>query len=290
MVILDEKLYSLFSRGLRFIKELKHLDKLPIGKEEFRIFMEHDYRMCFDLPETPGEFEKVKNKIENYYKNKETPRILAKLGTSFLVSWFDKYKIGFNKKDITENFHNGIIQKGIDWTYDQLLKLPKRYLFNSISAGMYGVCFDYPFGRVEKISYRGFDKYEMKFYKYVESHPEVSLFPKIYTLEPDQVIMEKVDTSDPKLEKLNKYIKKYTKKRIVDNKLLDLNISLDEDKIKELPKSHWFVKLVEKVENELEKIFGQKTLGDFHSNNFGIRKSTGEFVYFDPCGGKFLMS
>ena len=50
----------------------------------------------------------------------------------------------------------------------------------------------------------------------------------------------------------------------------------------ELGKNHEFYKFVQTVEEELEKIFGHKTIGDLSSHNIGQRKGTGDIVFFDP--------
>ena len=69
--------------------------------------------------------------------------------------------------------------------------------------------FDYGKDKVEKISFNGFSSNEMKFYSYLKKNP-LRIFPKIYDLEPDQVILEKLDTTNPKLKIWTDWIHTYT--------------------------------------------------------------------------------
>ena len=51
MIIFKQKEYSLFSRGLRFFKELKKIGKLPITLEEFSKLMILEISKKRDDPE-----------------------------------------------------------------------------------------------------------------------------------------------------------------------------------------------------------------------------------------------
>lgn len=287
MIIFKGKRFSLFSRGLRFFRELKKIEELPITKEEFQVFLLEPARRYHG--ESDSRFDKIEKQISKYYHSTDAPEFFGKVGSSFLLTWLQEH--GFSGRPEAILSCNRL-PEATDWVYDKIRHLPKRYLLDSLGCGMYGVCFDYPFGRIEKISFRGFTKEETRFYEYLLKNPRTGIFPKVYTLEKDQVVMEKLLTDHPKLKELNTYIDRYIISKFVGSNGLDGVYSevrweaLDSD----LDTDHWFRVLVYKVSEELKKIFGRATIGDFHTSNFGVRKETGEIVYFDPIGGKLLMS
>ena len=284
MIIFNQKEYSLFSRGLRFFKELKKIGKLPITLEEFSKLMILEISKKRDDPE----YKKLSEDINSYYNSQNAFRGLIKIGKGLIGSWSLKKNI--NPFELKISSDNKLFLEGVKFSYDSLSKLPIRYILDSLGAGGFGVVFEYPFGRIEKISYQGFVEEEMKFYKYLLKHP-LSIFPKIYTLEKDQVVMEKVDVDgSPKLDKYKEWIEKYTIK--ISPKSYP-NIPYKEANWKlmkeELGEGHEFYKFIKNVESELEKIYGYKTIGDLSKSNIGIRPKTGEIIFFDPVGGKILM-
>ena len=284
IIIFKQKEYSLFSRGLRFFKELKKIGKLPITLEEFSKLMILEISKKKEDPE----YKKLSADINSFYNSQNAFKSLVKIGGGLIGSWSLEKNINPFELELSTN--NKLFMEGVKFSYDSLSKLPIRYILDSLGAGGFGVVFEYPFGRIEKISYRGFIEEEMKFYKYLLNHP-LSIFPKIYTLEKDQVIMEKVDVDgSPKLDKYKKWIEKYiiriSPKSYPYFPYREANWELMKE---ELGKSHEFYKFVKKVENELEKIYGHKTIEDLSKSNIGIRPKTGEIVFFDPVGGKILM-
>lgn len=114
------------------------------------------------------------------------------------------------------------------------------------------------------------------------------IFIKVYTLEKDQVVMEKLDTNSPKVEKYKKWLKEYTIKTKIGpffQRLPDWG-RLDS----ELGKNHEFYKFICNCQKGIQEVFGLKNeLGDFTTQNIAERPGTGEIVFFDPIGGMIEM-
>ena len=280
-MILKRRNFSLISRGLRFFKELKKVEKLPISFEKFLDLMILDILKKRDS----SEYKEICDIISLYYNSSNSPRSLIKIGQGLFGSWCLEKKL--NPFSLYPSKDNKTFKEGMEFSYTSLQKLPLRYICDSLGAGGFGVVFEYPFNRIEKISYRGFVKEELDFYKYLLKNP-LPIFPKIYTLEKDQVIMEKLDVnSSPRLDKYKELIDKYMIRRIGNSMpFREVNWELIN---KELGKSHEFYKFIENIESGLEKIYGFKTVGDLSRNNIGIRPKTGEVVFFDPVGGEIIM-
>jgi len=287
MIILRQKDFSLISRGARFIKELRTIDPLPITLEEYEKFLFGEIKRksdgSFYTIEVP-EIENIKNRLEKYYKTPKAVRVLVRVGRAFCESYFP------TRADIMKEFEKTDKSKkywdSVKFSYNKVNKLPKRYLLDSLGNGAYGIVFDYPGNKIEKIDFIKFTPNEYTFYNYLLKHP-IQVFPKIYDLEKDQVIMEKLKTETPKCEEYGEYIKKYVVKINLPNGFKDRKP--DWDKIyNELGKNHPFAKFLEDIEEGLQKILGKKSLGDIHKENIGERDN-GDIVYFDPIGGLIAM-
>ena len=283
MIKFKQKEYSLFSRGLRFFKELRKIGSLPLNPLEFANLIILEITKKRDDPE----YKRLGKIINSYYHSPDASKGLTKIGKGLIGSWSLEKKI--NPFELKISLDNKLFMDGVSFSYNFLQKLPLRYILDSLGAGGFGVVFEYPFGRIEKISYRGFIEEEMKFYEYLLHHPN-PVFPKIYTLEKDQVIMEKLEVEGKKLDKYKEWIEKYTTRvspksspyipyREADWKLMK----------EELGEDHEFCKFIKNIEEGLEKIYGYKTIGDLSKSNIGMRSKTGEIVFFDPVGGKILM-
>lgn len=279
------KRFSLISRGLRFIKELKYLDPLPMTIEEYSIFLFHfkdASRVFKGFKPKFKESQALEKRVNEFYKNPEASNIISHIGVGIVLG--EMY--GF----VSRRYLGFIPEYGRDKNYDKALEisfnivnhLPKRYLVSSIGQGMTGIVFDYPGGKIEKISYNGFTNSELKFYGYLKKNP-ISEFPRVYSLEKDQLIVEKLETSSPKLDEWEKYIRKY---RRTDGYHKDIDL---DSVSKDLGKNHKFYIWAKNIYDGLYKILGIKTFGDISPKNIGERKSTGEIVFFDPIGGSLLM-
>lgn len=291
MIILRQKDFSLISRGVRFIKELRTIEPLPISLGEYEKLLYGEVKkkpgnmLSFEKIEIP-EIENIKNKLKSFYHNQKADNIITRIGRSYCESCWPSRTNILPELVKESNNRSKKYWEAIKYSYDKLQQLPKRYITNSISNGAYGIIFEYPGNKIEKISFLGFSPNEYKFYNYIKNH-SISIFPKIYDLEKDQVVMEKLNTNTNKVFECGEYIKKYIIKEDTNEGYKNRypNWKLMEE---DLGKSHWFYKFIEDIEKELYKIFSIKTIGDLLGDNIGERRN-GDLVYFDPIGGLLAM-
>ena len=158
-----------------------------------------------------------------------------------------------------------------------------------LGAGGYGVTFNYSKTKIEKVSYIGFSKNEYRFYEYLSKN-YIPVFPKVYDLEKDQVIMEKLLVDTPKVNEYKEYISKYIYKeeKLNPRDPIIRNVYWDEVE-RELGKNHPFYKFLLNVKSGIKKIFNVDDIGDLTKTNIGERIGTGEIVFFDPIGGLIAM-
>ena len=278
MIILRQKQFSLVSKAYRWIKEIPKIDPLPISFEEYP-------RLIFPVKFVNGYIEKnwdneLLERLDKYYGKPGIGKIITKIGFGIAISQFPEDR---NIKIEFDYPNDKIFKKAVDYSWEKIQRIPKRYLTQCLGAGGYGIAFDYPGGKIEKISYRGFTNAEKTFHEYLKKHPRISIFPKIYTFEEDQVIMEKLDLKSPKVEKYKEWIRTYIEKVPRTNpRLPNVRRPLWDKMISELGENHEFTKFVRTVESEIEKVFGHKTIGDLSTANIGERKGSGEIVFFDP--------
>ena len=278
MIILRQRQFSLVSKAYRWIEDLPKLEPIPLSFEEYT-------RLIFPFKLVNGYVEKsidteLIEKLDRYYNQKGAGKLLMKIGFGIAISQFPEDRtipIEFKYPD------DKYFKKAVDYSWEKIQRIPKRYITKSLGAGGGGIAFNYPGGKIEKISYRGLTDAEKTFYTYLKKHPGISIFPKIYTFDDSQIIMEKVLLKTPKVEKYKEWIKEYIEKVPRTNPRLPNTRRPLWDKMEtELGRNHEFYKFVQTVEEEIKKIFGHKTIGDLSTSNIGERKGTGEIVFFDP--------
>lgn len=277
MIILRQKQFSLVSRAYRWINEMRGIEPLPLSLEEY-------IRLTFPVKHVNGFIKRewpldLFEKLDKYYGQEGAGKLLCKIGAAYAIDQFPEDR---NLK-IDLNYNDKYFKKAIDYSWDKIQRIPKRYITKALGAGVYGIAFNYPGNKIEKISFRGFRDSELKFYGYLKKNKDLPIFPKVYSLEDDQVIMERLLLDTPKVEKWKRYIDEYIEKVPKTNPRLPTEKKARWDKImSELGEKHEFTIFVRSVESGLEKIFGVKTVGDLTKSNIGERKGTGEIVFFDP--------
>lgn len=85
------KNFSLISKGIRFIKELRTLDPLPITLEEFKIFLSEFFGCKLYKKEMTPELLNIINKIDNYYHKPEFSIVLLKLSYGYYRSVYTNW-------------------------------------------------------------------------------------------------------------------------------------------------------------------------------------------------------
>lgn len=175
MIILRQKQFSLVSRTYRWIKEIPKIDPLPIEFSEYP-------RLIFPFKFENGVIKKcyaddLVERLDKYYGKPGIGKIITKIGFGIAISQFPEDR---NIKIEFDYPNDKIFKKAVDYSWEKIQRIPKRYLTQCLGAGGYGIAFDYPCGKIEKISYRGFTGAEKTFYGYLKKHPRIPIFPKIY--------------------------------------------------------------------------------------------------------------
>lgn len=253
----------------------KSKSSLPLSKDEISryIFLE------VTKGQNTREYQKFSERCRKVYGS---PKSLVKIGKGVLSSWGRGKNINiFNLSEGEKTW-----KEGMDYVYSKLISFPKGYFQEALGVGSFGIVFPAGPGRIEKINYKPFLPQETKFYGYLLKHP-LPVFPKVYSLGKDRVVMEKIDTGTPRIKLLREYIEKYVSK--ITTNLLPIYKPKWKEIKRDFPENHWFPEFLEKAEDGLEKIYGYKTLGDLSPLNVGQRGRTEELVYFDPVGGDIII-
>lgn len=232
--------------------------KFPLSKDEFS-------RLLF---------------LEVTRKEKNIPhRNLIKIGKGVLSMWGREKGINIYQEN------KPWWKEGVDYVWGRIQSFPRRWFTDALGVGSFGVVLPQGPGKVEKIGYSPFHPQEIKFYKYLLRNP-LPVFPKIYSLGKDRVVMERIETGTQEIKVLREYISRYIEKDTTD--LLPVYKPRWKEIIRDLGEDHWFVNFLRDIEDGLQKIYEYKTIGDLSPLNVGQRKKTGEFVYFDPVAGDIL--
>jgi len=177
-------------------------------------------------------------------------------------------------------FHGGRNSKiSLKQFYDELSQIPLDRVTRGMGAGSNGVVWEIDKDKVIKLFYGDHIKQQDKiFIDYCYKHPS-KVFPKIYKIGDNWVVMEKLKTFTPKLKKWFEYIddKKFDGKTIfhwVDEKNVDVNIFDDFGR----DVYSWCIE----CKNEIKNIKSPYVAwpGDLFIKNCGERDN-GEIVFFD---------
>ena len=140
MIEFRQKDFSLISRGVRFIKELRTIEPLPINLNEYERllyggFVYNKSNNSFDFKEDDKELNKLNKKIDDYYKVKDSCSTIASIGRTYCDSFYPTRLEIFN--DLKKNLNNRSKKywEAIEFSYNKVNKLPKRYLTKLIDNG-----------------------------------------------------------------------------------------------------------------------------------------------------------
>lgn len=179
------KNFSLISKGIRFIKELRTIDPLPITLDEFKIFLSEFFGCKLYKKEMTPELLNIINRIDNYYHKSEFSIVLLKLSYGYYRSVYTNWSESIDRDILSRS---GKFEEGIKVAWERINKIPKRYLSDCIGIGGNGICFNYPFGKIEKVKFSGeFSPREIQLYKRQMKNP-LPIFIKVYTLEKTKLL------------------------------------------------------------------------------------------------------
>ena len=177
-------------------------------------------------------------------------------------------------------FHEGRNSKiSLKQFYDELSKIPLDRIAHGMGAGSNGVVWEVTDDKVIKLFYGDHIKQQDKiFLDYCYKHPS-KVFPKIYKIGSNWVVMEKLKTFTPKLRKWFKYIDdiKFEGKTIYE---WSKEQNVDTDIFDKFGKEVYdWCKQCQKEMKDMKSPYISWP-GDLFIKNVGERKN-GEIVFFD---------
>ena len=188
----------------------------------------------------------------------------------------------------------------MDVLYDILCNVPLKRLDKMLGAGSYGIVIDCG-DRVIKWFHKNTPMTDAddRFYEYCMEHPESKVFPIVYKMGPNYVVLEKLKTDTPKCQKYNEWLG-WSPKRVVPITLPKID---SKNGGTTMEKCIWnykkyknqIDKVVKQLPHDIQEIFqwgleaykhlqqvepGVSNFVDLRLANIGERKN-GEIVWFD---------
>lgn len=245
---------------ISYIKESRlRIGRLPFSFEDFKEFI----TKCIldnEFDDAPI-WNKIKNSIIQSYNE---------MTWNMFKGWCES----------VYEFHGGRNSKiSLEQLYDELSQIPLDRVTRGLGAGSNGVVWEIDKDKVIKLFYGDHIKQQDKiFIDYCYKHPS-KVFPRIYKIGDNWVVMEKLKTFTPKLKKWFEYIddKKFGGKTIyqwVNEKGVDINIFDDFGK----DVYNWCIECKEEMKNIKSSYVSWP--GDLFIKNCGERDN-GEIVFFD---------
>lgn len=241
---------------------------MPLSFEEYCVFLYpgrlygNQYRYSIDL------HQKYVNKMSSVYGTKGAD-LIHKIGLSY------SYKRATKKELFTAP------EKHLDairYSYERIQVLPLYYLTESIGFGFTGIVFQKDDNTVIKQSYDCFCPLERRLYYYLQRQ-FLPVFPRVYSVTENYVVMEKLDTDSQRIDLYRGWIKKYIEHKFIEE------IGYREIKGEIAVEDQEFKDFVNELRKAFLQVFGIDTIGDLTPSNIGERLSSGEIVLFDPIDG-----
>ena len=232
------------------------VETLPFSREEFK-------RYCPNSWDDSDEFVK---EIDDRIKDKYGKNVWKTFNGWVEGSWYDS---------------------DLDVLYDILCNVPLKRLDKMLGAGSNGIIIDCG-DRIIKWFHKntplkGEDK---KFYEWCLNHPRSKVFPVIYKIGENFVVMEKLKIGTPRCKFYDEYLGFDGKKIDIngDKHPLDYWIYKNDPKVEKILKKDFKVWEVynwgKKALKYLEEATGFDKFSDLRLANIGERKN-GEIVWFD---------
>lgn len=226
------------------------LNPLPITFEEYK-------KVIFDSL-TNEEKEDIKNRIIERYNPKRKPYVyFRQLGLNIIYKDFN-----IQLKDVTDEH--------LVYSFEKLKDTPEYYLRDAIGMGRSSICFEYDDTKVKKLLFGNTKEQDKILYHKCLENTKYSLLPKVYEINGDEVILEKLITHNN--ETLSYWLKKIFKYKMY----IKYNVYID------IIKDIEFLPLLKQIKEVMVYLFGDKNYkGDMYHANFGIREGPDELVWFD---------
>lgn len=245
----------------------ERLGKLPFSRQEFKDFI----NATKDYDDEADIYNEIKDRVTAAYG--------AKVWNGF-KGWTEGSWYNTNPDDL----------------YDLLEQLPKNRLDRVLGAGSYGAAIEFG-DKVIKWFHKNtpMENRDKKFYEYCLKH-KTKVFPVVYKVGKNYVIMEKLQTNTPKCKLYDQWIgfspdyKTTLKPKELKGKAADLEFcvknyekyssQIDAYLSKAGAQVNEIFTWLMEVRDEYWKIFPGDGFGDLREANLGERKN-GDIVWFD---------
>ena len=244
------------------------IGSLPLSIEEYLYLLYPGHLIGNNYVYDKDVHRRLLEKLSCFY-NAKTANLIHKIGMAYSLQIA-------SKKDLFIDPWKHI--DAIEYSYNSICSLPVEIFDKVLGVGFNGMVFEYDKDKVIKIAINNFPNPELVLFQYQKVN-NLAIFPQIYTVSENYVVMERLLTSSTKLNRFNDYIKEYIK----INFLEEISYRTLNTNIEQLPQE--FRSFVEELQFSLQKVFNYPSIGDIKIENIGERESTGEIVIFDPIGG-----
>lgn len=241
---------------------------LPISIEEYLYLLYPGRLIGNKYVYDKNKHSRLLEKLSCFY-NAKSANLIHKIGMAYSLQIA-------SQKDLFTDPRKHI--DAIEYSYNSICSLPVEILDKVLGFGYNGMVFEYDEEKVIKIAINNFPNTELAFFQYQKIHNR-AIFPKIFSISDNYVIMERLLTSSAKLNRFNDYIKEYIKLNFLE----EISYRTLNTNIEQLPQE--FRSFVEELQISLQEIFNFPSIGDIKIENIGERESTGKVVIFDPVGG-----
>jgi hypothetical protein len=179
--------------------------------------------------------------------------------------------------------------------YDILTKLPKNRISHILGAGSYGAAIEIG-DKVCKLFHKNtpMESRDAKFYKYCKEHRS-SVFPYVYRLGRNFVVMEKLNMNTDKCKLYNSYLGMSPKNKIDGISMEKILLGMRKANTSKADHRK-FAALIDKFTPEQNEVYNwgwkvldglkestgdDSSLSDLRLANIGERVGTGEIIFFD---------
>lgn len=266
---------------------VERIGNIPICIEEYEMLLYENIREQLTSDNkilhhlTRSANEHVINKLNLFYHDSRFTKIIILAGRVYCEECWDTRKDFFFEMKKRNN-HSKRYWDSVECSYNKVAQIPVWYIYESIGMGEHGLIVKNTDNKVEKIWYSNLSNVECVFYTYLKTN-HMTIFPRVYYVSTDRVIMEKLKVGLMSTHELLPYITYIDKFVKVRNDLFGFREKyVDWDELSQyLGEYHWFYQYLKEIEKGLNTILGVISIGDLSSSNIGFR-SNGDVVYFDP--------
>ena len=266
---------------------VERIGNLPICIEEYETLLYEKIREQLASDNkiqhhlTRSASEDVVNRLNLFYCDPRFTKVIIQAGRVYCEECWDIRKDFFFEMS-KQNNHSKRYWDSVKYSYNKVAQIPLWSIYESIGMGEHALIVKNTDNKVEKIWYSNLSKIEYRFYTYLKTN-HMSIFPRVYYVSADRVIIEKLNVGLMSTHELTPYITYIDKFVKIRNNMWGFKEKyVDWDELSQcLGKYHWFYLFLKEIEKGLNTILGITSIGDLSKQNIGLRRD-GDVVYFDP--------